>query len=81
MRDFDHPASGLEVRITLDFFAILASGTDMSSVLALLNGLGTACIASIQTEALGMLLTDGWTGNDDVIQRFFQKLDVVCVCA
>lgn len=30
-----------------------------------------------QTE---MVLTDIWAGNDDVIQRFFQKLDVMRVC-
>ena len=76
MSDFDHPASGLEVRIALYFFALFASGTDMGSVLTLLNGLGAASIASIQAK----ILCDGWTGNDDAVQRFFQELDVMRVC-
>ena len=69
--DFNHPASGLEVRVTLYFFALLTSGTNMGGILAYLNGLGAACIASIQAEILWMLLTDCWTRNDDFIQRFF----------
>lgn len=81
MSDFDHPASGLEVWIALYFFALLTSGTDMGSVMTLLNGLGTACITSIQAKILRMILTGGWMGNDDAIQRFFQKSDVMCVCA
>ena len=80
MRNFNYPASGLEVRIPLNFFTLLTPGADMSCVLTLLNGQGTACIASIQAEILRMILTDGWTGNNDVIQRFFQKLDVMGVC-
>lgn len=80
MSDFDHPASGLEVRIALYFFALFTSGTDMGSVLTLLNGLGAASIASIQAKILWMVLTDGWTGNDDAVQRFFQELDVMRVC-
>ena len=76
MSDFDHPASGLEVRIALYFFALFTSGTDMGSVLTLLNGLGAASIASIQAK----ILCDGWTGNDDAVQRFFQELDVMRVC-
>ena len=75
MSDFDYPASGLEVWIALYFFALLTSGTDMGSVMTLLNGLGTARITSIQTKILRILLTDGWTGNDDVVQRFFQELE------
>ena len=62
MSDFDHPASGLEVRIALYFFALFASGTDMGSVLTLLNGLGAASIASIQAK----ILCDG-------IHRYFQE--------
>ena len=42
--DFNHPASGLEVRVTLYFFAFLTSGTNMGGILAYLNGLGAACI-------------------------------------
>lgn len=80
MSDFDHPASGLEVRIALYFFALLTFGTDMGSVLTLLNGLGTTGITSIQAKVLRMVLTDGWTGNDDVIQCFFQEFDVMRVC-
>lgn len=80
MSDFDHPASSLEVRIALDFFAFLTSGTDMGSVMMLLNGLGTACITSIQAKILRIVLTDGWPGNDDVIQCFFQEFDVMRVC-
>lgn len=45
--DFNYPTSGLEVRITLYFFALLAFGTDMSRILACLNGKGTSCITSI----------------------------------
>ena len=67
--DFNHPASGPEVRIALDFFALLTSGTDMGSILTCLNGLGAACISGIQAEILRMLLTDGWTGNHNPIQR------------
>ena len=81
MRDFDRPASGLEVWIVLYFFALLTSGTDMGSIMTFLNGLGTACITSIQAKVLRMILTDGWTGNDDAIRCFFQKFDVMCVCA
>lgn len=81
MSNFNHPSPGLEVRITLYFFTLLTSGADMSSVLTRLNSLGAACIASIQAEILRMVLTDGWTENDNAIQRFFQKLDVMCVCA
>ena len=79
--DFNYPASGLEIRVALYFFALLTSGTNMWGILAYLNGLGTACIASIQTEILWMLLTDRWTRNDDFIQRFFQKPDVMCICS
>lgn len=43
--DFNHPASSLKVRITFNFFALLTSGTDMSSVLTLLNRLGY-CLCS-----------------------------------
>ena len=71
VRNFNHPASGLEVRLTLYFFAFLTSGTNMGGILAHLNGLGTACIASIQTEILRMLLTDCRTRNNDFIQRCF----------
>lgn len=81
MSDFDHPAPGLEVRIALYFFAFFASGTDMGSVLAFLNGLGTACITSIQTKILWLAFTDSQAGNDTVIQCFFQELDVMCVCS
>lgn len=80
MSDFDHPASSPEFRIALYFFAFFTSGTDMGSVLTLFNGLGTACIAGIQAKILGMLLTDGWTGNDDVVQCCFQEFDVMRVC-
>ena len=73
MSDFDHPASGLEVRIALYFFALFTSGTDMGSVLTLLNGLGAASIASIQAKILWMVLTDGWTGNDDAVQKGTQS--------
>ena len=71
MSDFDYPASGLEVRITFYFFALLTSGTNMGSVLTYLSGLSTACIASIQAKILRMQITDCWTGNDDFIQGFF----------
>ena len=71
MSDFNHPASGFEVRVTFYFFALLTSESNMCGVLAHLNGLGTACIASIQTKILRMRLTDCWTGNDDFIQCFF----------
>ena len=81
VRDFNHPASGLEVRVALYFFAILTSGTNMSGILAYFNGPGAACIASVQAEILWMLLTDSRTRNDDFIQRFFQKLDIMCVCS
>ena len=79
--DFNHPASGPEVRIALDFFALLTSGTDMGSILTCLNGLGAACISGIQAEILRMLLTDGWTGNHNPIQSCLYKFDVMCVCS
>ena len=69
--DFNDPASGLEVRVTLYFFALLTSGTNMGGILAYLNGPGAACIASIQAEILWMLLTDCRTRNNDFIQRCF----------
>ena len=69
--NFNHPASGLEVRVALYFFALLTSGTNMGGILTYLNRLGTACIASIQAEILWMQLTDCWTGNNDFIQRCF----------
>lgn len=71
MRNFDYPAFGLEVRVTLYFFALLTSGTNMGGVLAYLNRLGTACITSIQAKILWMLFTDRWTSNNDFIQRCF----------
>lgn len=40
VRDLDHPASDLEVRIALYFSALLTSGADMGSVLTTLNGWG-----------------------------------------
>lgn len=69
--DFNHSASGLEVRITLYFFALLTAGTDMGGILTHLNGLGTTCITSIQAKILRMLLTDCWTRNNDFVQRCF----------
>ena len=65
--DFNHPTSGLEGRVALYFFALLTSGTNMGGILTCLNGLGTACIASIQAEILRMPLTDCWTRNGDFI--------------
>lgn len=71
VRDFNYPASGFEVWVTLYFFALLTSGTDMGGILTCLNGLSTACIASIQAEILWMLLTNCRTRNNDFIQRCF----------
>ena len=65
--DFNHPASGLEVGVALYFSALLTSGTNMGGILAHLNGLGTACIASIQAEIFRMPLTDCRTRNSDFI--------------
>ena len=80
MSDFNYPASGFEVRITFHFFALLTSGTNVGSVLVNLNRLGAACIAGTQAKILRMRLTDCRTGNDNFIQRFFQKLDIMRVC-
>ena len=67
--DFNHPASGPEVRIALYFFALLTPVTDMGSILTCLNGLGAAWISGIQAEILRMLLTDRRTGNHNPIRR------------
>lgn len=81
VRDFNHPASGFEIGIMLDFIALFTSGANMGNILTPFNGLGAACISSIQAEILRMFLADSWTGNDDVIRRLFQKLDIVRICA
>lgn len=69
--DFNHPAFGLEVRVTLYFFAFLTSGANMGDILVCFDRLGTACITSIQAKILRMLFTDRWTRNNDFIQRCF----------